>query len=352
MSKMILSLDGGGIGGAASSRFLELIEHRLGKQGKSLRDCVDFYAGTNTGSIIALALATTSMPMHRISDLYDYDTASKIFAPSHGLRAINGINTAKYEARRKANTLKGIFGGATLNNVPEGKHVLAVSYDIERRRSDVIKSTNPRQRNLFSYQVADASNVSPTYLASWEMHVDEDGPNEWLVDGAVAANNPTMCAVTEAKRAWPDEPIGRMHVLSVGTGYRIGKVDEPTSQGSSTIQWFTEEYIFDMSNDERVVANHAMTLMKQGSYIRVNADIYKQPGLPNPPDAVMDDVSRSNIDRLRAMGEWWFEKYGDAVVGLLLGQYDGPSLDCIDADTGEPKGAPKRPRSSGRCKAA
>ena len=80
MSKLILSLDGGGIRGAATARFLELVEAELQtSHATNIRNCVDFYAGTSTGSIIALALATTNLSMSDISGLYDVATAKQIF---------------------------------------------------------------------------------------------------------------------------------------------------------------------------------------------------------------------------------------------------------------------------------
>lgn len=334
-TKMILSLDGGGIRGAASARFLELVEAQLNARGKNLRDCVDFYAGTSTGSIIALALATTDLPMSKISALYNYDIAAQIFVKNNEW-ILNGLNVPRYKAGGKTQTLLAKLKQAKLGDVPDGKHVLAVSYDIQKRKPDVIKSTDPQQRPLLSCQVADASSAAPTYFPTCEIHAGGN-PDEWLVDGGVTANNPTMCAIAEAKRAWPDITIDRMRVLSVGTGYRTRRINGPESQHWGAIQWFTEGHILDVLTDERVVAYQAMTLMSQGSYIRVNADMCKQGGLPNPPDDAMDDISRSNIDKLRAMGQWWFDKYGEAAVDLLLGQYQGPSLDRIEASTGEPK---------------
>jgi hypothetical protein len=335
--KMILSLDGGGIRGAASARFLELVEAKLNARGKNLRDCVDFYAGTSTGSIIALALATTDMPVSQISQLYHFDTASDIFVENRGLLEFDGINAPRYEAAGKTQTLLAKLKQARLGDVPKGKHVLAVSYDIQRRKPDVIKSTDPQQRALYSCQVADASSAAPTYFPTHEMHGDDADPDAWLVDGGVTANNPTMCAIAEAKRAWPDIAIDQMRVLSVGTGYRTRKINGPASRNWGAVQWFTAGHILEVLTDERVVAYQAMTLMKEGNYIRVNADMCRQVGLPNPPDDAMDDISRSNIDKLRAMGEWWFEKYGESAAGLLLGTYEGPSLDRIEAGTGAPK---------------
>ena len=45
----------------------------------------------------------------------------------------------------------------------------------------------------------------------------------------------------------------------------------------------------------------------------------RQAGLPNPPKDAMDDISHENITRLKQMGDFWFELYGEAAVALLLG---------------------------------
>ena len=72
MPKLILALDGGGIRGAATTQFLSHIENELTtKHNTKIRDCVDFYAGTSTGSIIALCLATTNLSVSEINQLYN-----------------------------------------------------------------------------------------------------------------------------------------------------------------------------------------------------------------------------------------------------------------------------------------
>ena len=139
MSKLILSLDGGGIRGAATTQFLSHVEKQLYEQHqKSIRDCADFYAGTSTGSIIALALATTNMPMDDINKLYNVTNAKKIFAENKGWLEVDGINAPKYEASGKFSILKEKLGNAKLQDVPDGKHVLAVTYGIEKRRPHIL----------------------------------------------------------------------------------------------------------------------------------------------------------------------------------------------------------------------
>jgi hypothetical protein len=338
MSKLILSLDGGGIRGAATTQFLSHVETLLQQQHKkSVRQCADFYAGTSTGSIIALALATTDMNMLDINQLYNYQNAKKIFSDNRGWFQIDGINAPKYEGDGKTSVLKREFGKAKLSAVPRNKHVLAVTYGIERRKPEIIKSTDAAHRKLLAYQVADASSAAPTYFPTKELKMSDIEQALWLIDGGVTANNPTMCAIAEAIKAWPTNPINKLRVLSVGTGYRTRKINGPASEKWGALEWFTKGNILDVLTDERVVAYQAHTIITPGNYIRVNAQMRKQPGLPSPPDDAMDDISKSNINKLKKMGDFLFDQYGQATVDLLMDSYEGPSLDRIDADTGTPK---------------
>ena len=334
MSKLILSLDGGGIRGAATTQFLTHVEKALqSTHQKSLRDCVDFYAGTSTGSLIALALATTNMDMQDINKLYSYSNAKKIFVENRGLFELDGLNAPKYEAKGKTATLKKYLGDARIKDVPAGKHILAITYGIENRRPYVIKSTEGIFQNLLSYQVADASSAAPTYFPTRDMPLLPGNEQAWLIDGGVIANNPTMCAIAEVCRLWPDD---KRRVLTVGTGTSTRKINGPDSRNWGALQWMLKGCIIDVLSDEKVVAYQAITISPQGSYIRVNAEMRCQPGFDQAPDDAMDDISQTNIKRLKGMGDFWFSQYGDAVVALLNDSYDGPSLDRIDPQTGHP----------------
>jgi len=336
MSKLILSLDGGGIRGAATTQFLCKVEQKLQTHGTTIRDCVDFYAGTSTGSIIALALATTDMSIADINELYSYETAQKMFTENKGWLEIDGINAPKYDGKDKTQLLQQKFKQATLGNVPTGKHVLAVAYAIEQRSPLIIKSSNAACRTLLSSDVADASSAAPTYFPTKELAFPPSQEEEWLIDGGVIANNPAMCAIAEARRCWQAHSISDLRMLSIGTGFMTRKINGAASQKWGAAQWMTKGKILDILSDERVVAYQGITLMDKGSYIRVNANLIKQPGLATPPDDDMDDVSRKNIKRLKLLGDFWFEQYGNAVVNLLLNDYQGPSLDRIDPETGKP----------------
>jgi uncharacterized protein len=207
---------------------------------------------------------------------------------------------------------------------------LAVTYAIEKREPIVIKSTNPNHLGLKSCNVADASSAAPTYFPTRELEIPPGGGDDyWLVDGGVIANNPTMCAIVEAKNAW-SIPLSEIRVLSIGTGFLTKKINGPQSKKWGGVQWMSKGHIMDVLSDERIVAYQAKEIIDQGKYIRVNASLKPQPGLPNAPDDAMDDVSRTNIKRLKELGDFWFQQYGSAAIELLLGRYNGPSLDRID----------------------
>ncbi|MEP2652334.1 MAG: patatin-like phospholipase family protein, partial [Paraglaciecola sp.] len=291
------------------------------------------YAGTSTGSIIALALATTDMSMDDINNLYNVTNAKKIFTDNKGVFELDGINAPKYEAKGKASILKDKLGVAKLGDVPNGKHVLAVTYGVEKRRPFVIKSTKPEYQQLLSYQVADSSSAAPTYFPTKGLSLPPENEENWLIDGGVVANNPTMCAYAEASRLWPSFD---KRVLTIGTGTHTRKINGPDSQKWGAVQWMLKGQLIDLLSDEKVVAYQAITITQPGNYIRVNAEMRNQPGLTTAPDDAMDDISKTNIKRLKSLGDFWFSRYGDAVVELLNNSYEGPSLDRIDAATGEP----------------
>ena len=340
MSKVILSLDGGGIRGAATARFLSRVEARLAAEhATTIHECVDVLAGTSTGSFIALGLATTRLSMAEINRLYNVSNARKIFMANKGWFEIDGLNAPRYEAKGKTQLLKQTLKPATkLGNVADDKHVLVVTYAIEGRAPMVIKSTEPNHRDLLSYQVADASSAAPTYFPTTEVDIPLGSDDEhWLIDGGVVANNPTMCAISEVRKVWPDTTMDEIRVLSVGTGCMTRKINGPASRKWGGVEWFTQGHILDVLTDERIIAYQARNILLNGQYIRVNAELRKQPGLNAPPDDAMDDISKSNIKKLRALGDFWFEKYGRQAEELLLGTYQGESLDRIDPETGNPK---------------
>ncbi|MCH2041783.1 MAG: patatin-like phospholipase family protein [Saccharospirillaceae bacterium] len=333
MTKLILSLDGGGVRGAATTEFLTRVEKELKREGRNLRDEVDFFAGTSAGGTIALALATTDKSMEEIDELHGGHTAQTLFSKSSRWPFVPGILRPKYTRAGKLDVLNQILGDAYLGDVRSDKAALVVTYGIHNRKPLVIKSTNAAHRSMSCRQVVDATSAAPTYFPTAELNINNQ--QAWLIDGGVIANNPTMCAIAEAKR-WFQTAVDDLRVLSIGTGYLTEPLNGKVSQKWGAIQWALKGQIIDILSDQRIAAYQALTLCKPGNYIRVNSELVKQPGLANPPVQAMDCVTSENIQRIRDLGKFWFDQYGEQTVQLILNQYQGPSLDYIDPVSGKP----------------
>ena len=98
----------------------------------------------------------------------------------------------------------------------------------------------------------------------------------------------------------------------------------------------THGYVLDLLSDERVIAYQAMAILNRGAYIPVNAELRTQPGFYRPPDGVMNDLSRKTIKKLKSLGDFWFEQYGEQAIELIKGTYAGSSMDRVDPITGKP----------------
>ncbi|WP_198158315.1 patatin-like phospholipase family protein [Enterovibrio coralii] len=201
-----------------------------------------------------------------------------------------------------------------LGEIAQGKHVLVVAYEIARRKPVVFKTTKPSHKNLKSADIADATSAAPTYFPTVKMKLD--GLDAWLVDGGVVANNPTMCAISEALSAW-ETTIDKVKVLSVGTGYRTRKINGPASRDWGAVQWFLQGSLIDLLSDERIVEHQSATILPPANYLRVNSELSRAVIDPAPDDA-MDDIDADNIRKLVKLGDIWFEEYGDDAIKLLL----------------------------------
>jgi patatin-like phospholipase/acyl hydrolase len=215
----ILALDGGGIRGLVSLALLKRLEDKI----PSILTNVDLFAGTSTGGIIALGLASGRSIDEMIS-LYQ-DNGALIFDDSflRDIRDIGGIAGAKYDSADLEKLLDGIFSGKSLKDLP--KRVLIPSFNLDNQDPNESKRTwSPKFFHNFPgpdsdgdklvRDVALSTSAAPTYFPS----------HGTFIDGGVVANNPSMAALaqTQDTRNTDVRPeIGDIFVLSLGTGTNL-----------------------------------------------------------------------------------------------------------------------------------
>ncbi|OKH21069.1 patatin [Hydrococcus rivularis NIES-593] len=223
----ILSIDGGGIRGIISAIILAEIEKLTQKP---ISELFALIVGTSTGGILALGLTVPNAegkPRYSAEDLialYENE-GGRIFSRSlwHKIRAAGNLLEEKYPSDGIKGVLAEYFGETRLKEALT--EVLITSYEIEQRIPFFFKSTSAKDslktasRDFFMKQVARATSAAPTYFEPIRIETDDLAKSYALIDGGVFANNPTMCALVEAKTTFPD--VNDFLVVSLGTGELI-----------------------------------------------------------------------------------------------------------------------------------
>lgn len=234
--KRVLALDGGGVRGALTLRYLARIEsllrERYDRPELVLSDYFDLIGGTSTGAIIAAGLAK-GYEVRTLQELY-LDLADQIFRRSWWRR---GVVFPRYRHSKLRSFLDRHFGDLTL-----GDARLRTGLAIVTKRWDTgspwVLHNNPRgvyygadrscedsevpNRCYNLAQVVRASTAAPTFFQP-EMITIGKGVTGRFVDGGVTPhNNPALqlllVATLEAFGFGWSPGADRLLLISVGTG--------------------------------------------------------------------------------------------------------------------------------------
>ena len=240
----ILSIDGGGIRGILPAAVLVTLEGLLqeisGKPDLKIGDFFDLVAGTSTGGILGcLYLTPGEKPEDSKKARYSAQEALNLYL-DHGheifdrtlwseITNATGFTGPKYSFEPLYRLLTKFFGDLKLADLI--KPSLITSYEMAARRAVFFTSVDARvypDSNFFVRDVARATSAAPTYFAP--AHIQSMDTKHWsLLDGGVFANNPALCAYSEALKTdfpklFPEcdkaYPKGAkdMLIISLGTG--------------------------------------------------------------------------------------------------------------------------------------
>ena len=307
----ILSIDGGGIRGIIPARIVAEIEQ---KTGKAAADLFDLIAGTSTGGIIALALATPrepggSQPKYsglELIKLYE-KYGEKIFSRPlwHRITSVWGLKGPKYEPAGIEAVLSDYFGDSRLHDALT--NVLVTSYNTQGPAPAFFKSWRAKKlaagwtsaiRNRFDFrlrEIARATSAAPTFFPPLRLpDLVQGQPEMCLIDGGVFANNPAMCAWAEAPALFPG--VDEFIVVSIGTGNDEDKVSYADAKGWGLAGWARSlvKILFDGVSDT-VDYQMEQRLHEGRKYYRFQADLGGRTAL--------DDASEENIRGLLRIGE-------------------------------------------------
>ncbi|XP_068307372.1 patatin-like protein 2 [Pyrus communis] len=240
----VLSIDGGGIRGLIPATILGFLESELQKlDGEDARiaDYFDVIAGTSTGGLVTAMLTTPNendRPLFAAKDLKDFylSECPKIFPQKiwfpYTRKIMKALTGPKYNGKYLHGLIRQKLGNNKLHNTLT--NVVIPTFDIRNLQPVVFSSCRVEKKPCTDALLSDiciATSAAPTYLPAhyFETKYAAGTVREYnLIDGGVAANNPTFVAICEVVNEIEKEnsdiiPVkrvdyGRFLVISLGTG--------------------------------------------------------------------------------------------------------------------------------------
>ncbi len=310
----ILSIDGGGSRGVIPTNVLNFIER---EEQISVREEFDFFAGVSTGALVAAYLARNAGSMERlVVEGYSSESMTKIFDKSIWDKMLGRLqNQPKYDGINKRAYIDKQADGALINDIVD-KHLLILAYDFINRELVTFKN-NRGSDSLYNpplAEICDAATAAPTLYPP----VATTAPKRrWLVDGALATNDPSQCAISEALAM--GHSLEDIWMLSLGTGRpahdlsqedrdKIGKV----SRGWGILDWLTNGLLDHMMSASSSVSAHQCEQLLGKRYLRINGEL---------PRSLMqiDNTSEVRVEDLKSYAFLWFEEFVVETRALLDG---------------------------------
>ncbi|KAI9113309.1 hypothetical protein K1719_015834 [Acacia pycnantha] len=350
----ILSIDGGGIRGIIPATILAFLESKLQEldgEDARLADYFDVIAGTSTGGLVTAMLTApdeNNRPVFAAKDIKSFylEHCPKIFPQHRGLCAtvvanvIRSLGGPKYDGKYLHWIVGEKLGETRLHQTLT--HVVIPTFDIKNLQPTIFSSYQIKRSPCLNARLADiciSTSAAPTYLPAHHFkNPDSTGKEREfnLIDGGVAANNPTLVAMNQITKQIMDEnpdfyalkplEIRRFLIISLGTGTpkndqrftaqlaaKWGLLDW-LSQGGSTplVDVFTQSSA-DMVDFH--VATVTQALQCEHHYLRIQDDTL------TGTDCSVDIATKENLQKLEQIGERLL-KNPVSRVNLETGQFE------------------------------
>lgn len=224
----IASFDGGGIRGIIPAQWCTTLE---GRTGSSMSDLFHMFAGTSTGGIIAAGLSVRdedNRPLYSASDIlnmYMGESSHKIFNRRGIFNNCFGLIKSRYKTSPAYGVYTEYFQSKKLSEL--SNDVLIPYYDMTNCRPRFFKSYKARDGRFQTnsdYFLRDAiasTTAAPTFFKLYKLRTAyrvDKGINSYIraADGGLFANNPVLCALSDAQDLYP--LAESYFVLSMSTG--------------------------------------------------------------------------------------------------------------------------------------
>jgi patatin-like phospholipase/acyl hydrolase len=328
----ILSIDGGGIRGIIPATIVVYIENRLQKITKNpdvrIGDYVDFIAGTSTGGILTSVYLSPADKDGSIKYRYTAEDALRFYLERGGfifssgvwdkLISLGGIIKERYSAKPLEKFLTFSFRNSKISELL--KPCLLTSYEIEKKQPVFFQSHVAKNNKAFDFYIKDAcraTSSAPTFFEPARIQ-SLSGEMYTLIDGAVLANNPALCALTEACVLFAEKGIpltaDRFELISLGTGKNQKVYTYEHVKDLGGLGWLNPLLDVMMNGVSDTIGRELSVLFQSlgvaDQYHRIQPELTRA-------NADMDDASPENIKLLMDEASSCIEKHKDYLEVII-----------------------------------
>uniref|UniRef100_A0A0K0F3D9 85/88 kDa calcium-independent phospholipase A2 (inferred by orthology to a human protein) n=1 Tax=Strongyloides venezuelensis TaxID=75913 RepID=A0A0K0F3D9_STRVS len=264
-SKIMISLDGGGIRGLCTTQVLMAIEKRM--ENKNLWENIDWVAGTSTGGMLALALSL-GKSFHDARKMYfklkDEVLPSSYYysADSNKIEKLLQEQMGEYDSMDKIRDKKIAITTVKSKKTDDGKNILKLFRNYQLTEVNNNDDTNMGKRRFFN---EDFGYDNPSHNYIWKVARSTSAVPYFFdtfgeyIDGSALSNNPSIDLLADYFKYYhletlnKNEPITNKIAddifcfISLGTGGTpsdINKVVENELNKTISSQSFTIQRIF------------------------------------------------------------------------------------------------------------
>lgn len=310
MKTRILSIDGGGIRGILPGQILISLEAKLkkisGDPDARIGEYFDLIAGTSTGAILGAAYICPDVdgrPKFSAQEAVNFylDDGDEIFDVGfwRSIATLGGLNDEKYSAIELERILKDAFGDVKLSELL--KPTCLVAYDVTRRIPVIFKQHTAVDKNK-DFLVRDAlrgTTAAPTYFEAARIYSLPPLKRKFvLVDGGMVANDPALCAYSEAIKFDGVKGIKDMVIVSLGTGKQLKSYAYSEIKDWGPLGWAKPSIDIALEGGPQMTEYYlgqVASTVKNSKFYRIQPDLYGA-------DPALDNATPENLERLRDAG--------------------------------------------------
>ncbi|KAG8090148.1 hypothetical protein GUJ93_ZPchr0011g27306 [Zizania palustris] len=351
----VLSIDGGGIRGLIPATILACLEAKLQElDGPEARiaDYFDVIAGTSTGALITSMLAAPDdqrRPLFAAADLTKFylENGPNIFPQRKAgfltpmANLISAVRGPKYDGTFLHDKIKSLTHDVAIADTVT--NIIVPAFDVKNLQPIIFSTYEAKNDPLKNAKLSDiciSTSAAPTYFpAHFFTTTNDSGESRefHLVDGGVAANNPTMLAmsmiskeVLQGNEDFKQDKVTKYRknflVISIGTGSAkmSEKYTAPVCAKWGVLRWlydggFTPLIdIFSYASADMVDIHASIlfqSLERKTSYLRIQDD-----SLTGHASSV-DISTMENMEALIGIGKKLLQK-SVARVNMDTGVHD------------------------------